>query len=118
MTKETLLQTIKTWCNGPGMSKIEKYLLSPEQISEEIFSYIYIDGNNIVPSSDKGKQNLQQVMEIYQGLPHHTRNWVAFRIRPETLFMDTDSEIMDKVITISKKYLDMRCKKLASQLES
>lgn len=110
MTKEALLQVAKTWCDTVGRSKIEKASLNTDDISREIYSYIHLDGNNIIPSSEQGKRDLAIVMEIYQTLPHHTRNWVAFRIRPEPMMEDTESEVLEKVYTICQKYLSTRIK--------
>jgi hypothetical protein len=110
MTRETLQQTIKTWCETVGIKKIEKNNLDIETVAGEIYGYIYLDGNNIIPSSERGRRDLDSVMQIYQYLPHHTRNWVAFRIRPEPLMEDTESEVLEKVETICQKYLANRCK--------
>ena len=110
MTKETLQGVINSWCNGAGMPKIAKNGLNPEEVAGEIFTYIYYDGNNMVSSDESINRWYEKVNILLQFLPTHTRNWVVFRIRPQPMGEDTDSEVMEKTTTICKKYLDARVK--------
>lgn len=110
MTKETLQEVIKNWCNGIGMPKIAKNNLSPDEVAGEIFVYVYYFGNDMISKDEKINSWYEKVNILLQFLPTHTRNWVVFRIRPQSMGEDIDSEVMEKTITICKKYLDARVK--------
>ena len=112
MTQDELKQTIRTWCNTSGKKKIEEMGVDLDQVVGELYTYIYLDGNDIISTSEAGQLQREVVMTIYQGLPHHTRNWVAFRIRPTPMGEDIDSELSDKVYTICGKYLTARAKRI------
>ena len=112
MTQDELKQTIRTWCTASGKKKIEETGADLDQVCGELYTYIYLDGNDIISTSEAGQLQREVVMTIYQGLPHHTRNWVAFRIRPTPMGEVIDSEIRDKVYTICSKYLTARAKRI------
>lgn len=110
MTKETLQEVIKNWCNSAGLKKIAANNLNPEEVAGEIFVYIFYDGNNMISKDEKITFWYEKVNILLQFLPTNTRNWVVFSIRPTPMGEDTDSEVMEKTITICKKYLDARVK--------
>jgi hypothetical protein len=110
LTKDTLQEVIKNWCNGAGNNKIIKSLLNKEDVAGEIFVYIYYFGNDMISKDEKINGWYEKVNILLQFLPTHTRNWVVFRIRPQPIGEDIDSEVMEKTITICKKYLDARVK--------
>jgi len=110
VTKETLQEVINNWCNGAGIPKITKNSLNPDEVAGEIFVYIYYFGNDMISRDEKINGWYEKVNILLQFLPTHTRNWVVFRIRPQPIGEDTDSEVMERTTTICKKYLDARVK--------
>lgn len=110
MTKETLQEVIKSWCNGAGIKKISNNNLNLDDVAGEIFVYIYYFGNDMISKDEKIIGWYEKVNILLQFLPTNTRNWVVFRIRPESIGEDIDSEVMEKTVTICKKYLDARVK--------
>lgn len=110
MTKETLQEVIKSWCNSAGLKKISSNNLNLDDVAGEIFVYIYYFGNDMISKDEQINRWYEKVNILLQFLPTNTRNWVVFRIRPESIAEDIDSEVMEKTVAICKKYLDARVK--------